>query len=301
VVSKGGKSTTPDAPGGIVATYHDRIATTWTAVMPASSRPLALVTGASSGIGAALAQELASRGHDLVLTARRAARLQDLADRLGHTYGIQTHVMVDDLADPLAPRRLTDAIDERGLDIDILVNNAGYGVPGRFEDPSWAAHDQFLQVLLHAPTELAYRMLPGMIARRHGRIINVASLAGHLPGSVGHTLYAAVKSYMIRFSQSLHLENRDRGIHVCALCPGFTYSEFHDVTGARDLVSKMPRWMWMDADTVARQGLDAVERGDAVYVNGRVNRMIKALNKLLPDRLALYLTARHSRSYRVLD
>lgn len=269
--------------------------------MPDSSRPLALVTGASSGIGAALAQELAARGHDLVLTARRAARLQELADRLGHTYGIQTHVLVDDLADPLAPRRLTDAIEERGLDVDLLVNNAGYGVPGRFEDPSWATHDQFLQVLLHAPTELAYRMLPGMIARRHGRIINVSSLAGHLPGSVGHTLYAAVKAYMIRFSQSLHLENRERGIHACALCPGFTFSEFHDVTGARDLVSKMPRWMWMDADTVARQGLDAVERGDAVYVNGRVNRMIKALNKLLPDRLALYLTARHSRSYRVLD
>jgi short-subunit dehydrogenase len=269
--------------------------------MPTSSRPTALVTGASSGIGAALAQELAARGHDLVMTARRAARLQELADRLAHTYEVKAHVMVDDLADPLAPRRLTDAIDERGLEIDVLVNNAGYGVPGRFEDPSWVTHGEFLQVLLNAPTELAYRLLPGMIARGHGRIINVASLAGHLPGSVGHTLYAAVKSYMIRFSQSLHLENRDRGIHVCALCPGFTYSEFHDVTGARELVSKMPRWMWMDADTVARQGLDAVERGHAVYVNGRINRMIKALNKLLPDRLALYLTARHSDRYRVLD
>jgi len=295
------KSTTPDAPGNIAATYHVLITTPWIDVMPASSRPLALVTGASSGIGAALAQELAARGHDLVLTARRAARLKELADRLGHTYGIQTHVMIDDLADPLAPRRLADAIDERGLDIDVLVNNAGYGVPGRFEEPSWVTHDQFLQVLLHAPTELAYRLLPGMIDRHHGRIVNVASLAGHLPGSVGHTLYAAVKAYMIRFSQSLHLENRERGIHVCALCPGFTYSEFHDVTGARDLVSKMPRWMWMDADTVARQGLDAVERGEAVYVTGRVNRMIKTLSKLLPDRLALYLTSRHSDRYRVLD
>jgi len=269
--------------------------------MPPSPRPTALVTGASAGIGAAIARELAARGHDLVLTARRAARLQELADQLGDAYGIRAQVMAEDLADPLAPRRLADAIEEHGLAIDLLVNNAGYGVPGRFEDAAWGTHEAFLQVLLRAPTELAYRLLPGMLERGHGRIVNVASLAGHLPGSAGHTLYAAVKAYMIRFSQSLHLENRARGIHVCALCPGFTYSEFHDVTGARELVSRMPRWMWMDADTVARQGLDAVERGEAVYVNGRVNRMIKALSKALPDRLALRLSARQSRRYRVLD
>ncbi len=269
--------------------------------MAAPSRPTALVTGASSGIGAALAQALAERGHDLVLTARRAPRLQALGERLSREHGIQAHTLVDDLADPLAPRRLSDALEQRGLAIDMLVNNAGYGVPGTFESQPWATHDQFLQVLLLAPTELAHRMLPGMIRRGHGRIINVASLAGHLPGSVGHTLYAAAKAYMIRFSQSLHLENRGRGIHVCALCPGFTYSEFHDVTGARELVSKMPRWMWMDADSVARQGLDAVERGDAVYVNGRINRMIKALSDLLPDRMALRMAARQSRRYRVLE
>lgn len=269
--------------------------------MPPSTRPTALVTGASAGIGAAIAQALAERGHDLVLTARRIARLQALAGQLADTHGVRTHIMVEDLADPLAPRRLVGALEERGLVVDMLVNNAGYGVPGRFEDAAWKTHEAFLQVLLRAPTELAHRLLPGMIERGHGRILNVASLAGHLPGSSGHTLYAAVKAYMIRFSQSLHLENEGRGIHVCALCPGFTYSEFHDVTGSRELVSRMPRWMWMDADTVARQGLDAVERGEAVYVNGRVNRLIKALAKAMPDRLALRLSARQSRRYRVLD
>ena len=269
--------------------------------MPPSPRPLALVTGASAGIGAAIARELAARGFDLVLTARCAERLQELAGRLGETRGIHAQVVPEDLADPLAPRRLVDTLEQRGLRVDMLVNNAGYGVPGRFEDVPWATHEAFMQVLLRAPTELAHRLLPGMLERGRGRIINVASLAGHLPGSAGHTLYAAAKAYMIRFSQSLHLENQARGIHVCALCPGFTYSEFHDVTGTRDLVSKMPRWMWMDADTVARQGLDAVERGEAVYVNGRVNRMIKALSKALPDRLVLRLSARESRRYRALD
>ncbi len=269
--------------------------------MSTQIRPIAMVTGASAGIGEAIASALAARGYDLVLTARRGMRLKALAERLQHASGITAHVLVEDLADPLAPRRLVDALEERALDIDLLVNNAGYGVPGRFEQPSWGSHAAFLQVLLHAPTELTYRLLPAMQQRHRGGILNVASLAGHLPGSVGHTLYAAVKAYMIRFSQSLALENRDRGVHACALCPGFTYSEFHDVTGTRERVSRMPKWMWMDADTVARQGLDALERGDAVHVTGRVNRMIKALSDILPDRIALRLAASQSSRYRDLD
>lgn len=269
--------------------------------MSVPSQPFALVTGASSGIGAAFARELASRGHNLVLTARRAERLEALSATLGQQHDVEVRTLVEDLADPMAPRRLTDAIAQQGLHIDVLINNAGYGVPGRFDEQSWVTHADFLQVLVHAPTELVHRLLPGMQARGQGRIINVASLAGLLPGSVGHTLYAAAKAYMIGFSQSLALENRERGIQSCALCPGFTYSEFHDVTGTREQVAQMPRWMWMDADRVAREGLDAVERGKVVYVNGRINRAIKTLNQLLPDRLALHLSASHSRRYRKLD
>jgi len=126
----------------------------------------------------------------------------------------------------------------------------------------------------------------------------VASLAGHVPGSAGQTLYAGAKAYLIKLSQALHLEYRADGIHTCALCPGFTYSEFHVVTGSRAMMSKLPGWMWMDAETVVRQGLDAVERGDAVYINGRVNRVIKTLLKLMPDRLAFYLIGRQSRRIR---
>lgn len=261
----------------------------------------ALVTGASSGIGAAFARALAARGHALVLTARRVERLDALADELRRRHGIDAVAIPADLADLQAPARLFAELEQRGLAVDVLVNNAGYGVPGTFEASPWQRHADFVQVMMTAPTELAHRLLPGMRVRGYGRIVNVASLAGHLPGSTGHTLYAASKAYLIKFSQSLALENRARGVHVCALCPGFTYSEFHDVTGARALVSKMPRYMWMDADTVAAQGLDAVERGDVVYVNGRVNRAIKALFKLLPDGLALKLIARRSRDFRVLD
>ncbi len=261
----------------------------------------ALVTGASAGIGAAFARELAQRGHDLVLTARRRDRLQDLSERLHAQHGVQCAVIPCDLAQPQAPTELVQGISQRNLHIDVLINNAGYGVPGTFDAQPWDVHRDFMQVLMRAPTELSHHLLPAMRKRGFGRIINVASLAGHLPGSSGHTLYAAAKAYMIRFSQSLALENRAHGVNVCGLCPGFTYSEFHDVNGARALVSRMPRWMWMDAHTVARQGLDAVERGEAVYVNGRLNRAIKAFAELIPDRLAMQLSARHSGRYRVTD
>lgn len=268
--------------------------------MPAH-RPLSLVTGASAGIGAAFARELAARGHDLVLVARRAERLHALARELRERHGARAHVIPADLADPSAPRRLTDELQTKGLAVDWLVNNAGYGVPGTFEASAWQVHADSLQVLLTAPTELAWRLLPGMRARGHGRIVNVASLAGHVPGSAGHTLYAASKAFLIKFSQSLALENRHLGVHVCALCPGFTWSEFHDVTGTRALVGKLPRFMWQDAETVVREGIEAVERGEAVHVTGRVNRAIKALAKLTPDRLALWLSARESKRYRQLD
>ncbi|MDE2157169.1 MAG: SDR family oxidoreductase [Xanthomonadaceae bacterium] len=262
------------------------------------ARPLSLITGASAGIGAAFARGLAARGHDLVLTARRLDRLQALADELRQRYGRQVTVLAHDLADPATALELCGALEQRGLQVDWLVNNAGYGVPGTFEANDWATHADFLQVLLTAPTELVWRLLPGMRQRGYGRIINVASLAGHVPGPAGHTLYAAAKAYMIRFSQSLALENRLAGVHVCALCPGFTWSEFHDVTGTRDKMDKLPGFMWLSAEEVVAQGIDAVERGTAVHVTGRVNRAIKTLVQLMPDRLALWLSAREAGRYR---
>ena len=261
----------------------------------------ALVTEASSGIGAAFARELARRGHPLVLTARREERLHALAAELDARHGTRCRVVAADLADPQAPARLAAMLDAERVDVGLLVNNAGYGVPGLFGDHGWPRHADFIQVMMTAPTELAHRLLPGMQARGYGRILNIASLAGLIPGTAAHTLYGASKAYLIRFSQSLGQETARQGIHVCAVCPGFTWSEFHDVTGARAQVSRMPNWMWMTAEVVAQQGIAAVERGDLVYVPGRVNRTIKRLFELLPDRLALALLARRARDFRVTE
>ncbi len=258
----------------------------------------ALVTGASAGIGAAIAREYACRGRALVLTARREERLHSLAEELRKQ--VDCVVLPADLEDPATPQKLCDTLRQRGIEIGILVNNAGYGLPGAFTTPTWEEHQRFLQIMINAVCELSYRLLPPMQARGAGGIINVASLAGHVPGSAGHTLYAASKAFMIKFSQSLALENAARGVQVSALCPGFTLSEFHDVTGTREQMKKMPSWMWSNADDVAREGIEALERGDVVYIPGRVNRIIKTITQLMPDRLALALVQRRSKDFRKL-
>lgn len=261
----------------------------------------ALVTGASAGIGAAFARLLAAEGFDLVLTARREARLDALAEELAQTHKISVHVIAADLARPETPQQLFEELQGKGVNIDILVNNAGYGVPGLYNQTGWAEQRDFIQVLVTACAHLAHLFEPGMQARGYGRIINVASLAGMVPASAGHTLYGAAKAFMIRFSEAHALENEGKNVHVTALCPGFTYSEFHDVTGARDMVSKLPPFMWQDANTVARMGFDAVMRGDSVCVTGRVNRFIALLSKYLPGWLTRRLSRSQGRRFRITE
>ena len=259
----------------------------------------ALVTGASSGIGAAIAREYARRGVPLVLSARRIERLESLASAL------RTQVPVEciaaDLADPAAPGRLQAELAARGIAVSRLVNNAGYGLPGRYLSSDWAAHRDFMQVMVGAVLELTHRLLPAMETAGHGRILNVASLAGLVPASAGHTLYGASKAFVIRFSESLARETAARGVHVTALCPGMTWTEFHDVNGMRERVSRLPRWLWMDAASVARLGVDAVERGDARCVPGAANRLLAGLAKYLPDPLARAVLESRSRDFRDAD
>lgn len=270
--------------------------------MPDTLSPrTALITGASAGIGRELADVFARNGFNLVLTARRRDRLDALASDLSGRYGRRIDVIDADLADPAAPARLAGRVSQAGIEIDALVNNAGYGLTGSYASTTWNDQAVFLQVMVTAVAELTHRFLPGMIERRYGRIINVASLAGLVPGSAGHTLYGASKALLIKFSQSLAREVSPLGVNVTALCPGFTYSEFHDVNGTRPLVSRMPAFMWMDARTVAEQGYDAVMRGHVVYVNGRVNRTIAALVKYLPNWLIDRLTQRTASRYRAAE
>jgi len=257
-----------------------------------------LITGASAGIGAAFADVFASHGFNLVITARREDRLQQVAEEARKRHGVRVAAIAADHSRRETPRELCEAIAGLGLTIDGLVNNAGYGIPGSYLSSPWSRHEAMLQVMVVGLAELTHRLLPAMIERQYGRIINVASLAGLVPAPAGHTLYAGSKAMVIKFSEALSHEVRQHGVHVTALCPGFTISEFHDVTGTRGMMSNMPKWMWMDAPTVARQGYEAVMAGVPIYVNGRVNRSIEMMVRHVPQWLVRSIGRRVGRSYR---
>ena len=242
----------------------------------------ALVTGASAGIGEQLARVFAANGFDLVLTARRADRLAVLADDLRDRHHIRVRNIPADLALPQTPAALLAALEADGVTVDALINNAGFAVPGRYRDTSWEGQRDFVQVLVTAPCELVHHLLPGMTRRGYGRILNVASVAGLMPGAASHTLYGGAKAMLIKMSQSLHSEQRGTGVHVTALCPGFTYTEFHDVTGTREEMRRMPKMMWLSAARVAREGYAAVMKNRAVCIPGAQYKAISALARLLP-------------------
>jgi uncharacterized protein len=258
----------------------------------------ALVTGASSGIGKAFAELLAEKGYALVLTARRLDRLDELAAALRQRHVVEVRTLAADLAAADASSRIAAELRQHGIAIDVLVNNAGYGVPGSYVNVTWPDHSRFMQVMVTAVLDLTYRLLPSMIDRGWGRVINIASVAGMVPSPAGHTLYGASKAFLIRFSEALAAENMAKGVNVTAVCPGFTYSEFHDVTGTRDKMNQVPRVLWLTADAVAQEGYDAVMRGDSVVVNGRIYRLLVWLNGALPRSVARWVSGMAGRRYR---
>jgi uncharacterized protein len=242
----------------------------------------ALVTGASAGIGKAFAEQLGAAGLDLVLVARRKDRLEQLAGEIGKSAGVRVDVIAADLTDPGAPERI---LRELPRPADVLINNAGYGIPERFVEVPWERQAAFVQVMVTAMAHLTHLVLPGMLERRYGRIAQVASIAGLAPGAPTNTLYAASKAFLVRFTESLSAELHGTGVHVTAVCPGFTRSEFHDVMGTRGTMSQVPEIAWQTSEDVAREGLAALERGDAVYVTGRLNRFVTAALRHLPQQL----------------
>ncbi len=255
-----------------------------------------LITGASAGIGAALARTYAAQGWNLILTARREGPLQTLADELTTAHPVTATVIPEDLSDPAAPERLVAAVTARGLTIDGLVNNAGFSRVTGFLATDLTAHRAMIQVMLTAPIELSRLLLPGMVERGFGRVLNVASLAGQMPATGGDTLYGPIKSFLIKASQGLHLETRGTGVHVTVLNPGYTLTEFHDVNGSRDQVSKAyPAWMWMDAARVARIGYDACEANRPSVTPGVMNNVMAGLARFLPDSMALNMVANHAK------
>ena len=239
-----------------------------------------LITGASAGLGAALAHEYAKRGWNLVLLARREDRLAALAADLNAAHGTQSRVIAADLFSETAVEDLMSDLGD--MQIDGVINNAGYGHPGMFLASDWDDHRRFNHLMSVVPVELTRALLPGMVERGFGRIMQVASLAGHMPGSKGHTLYAAVKSYLIKFSESLNAEMQGSGVHVSALCPGFVLTEFHDVNGTREGINSLPGFMVMDADVCAKLAVTALEANKAVFISGRINRFLARLNRWAP-------------------
>jgi len=257
------------------------------------SRRLCLVTGATAGIGAAFARVYAAQGYDVAITGRRADRLEQLADEIRLRFAAETVVIPADLAEPGAVDAILAAVAAHGRVVDAIVNNAGYAVPGSYVETSWGDQAAFLQVLVTAVAEMSHKVLPGMLERRFGRIVNVASVAGLAPGQAGAALYGAAKALVVKFSQSLRQETLGSGVHVCALCPGYTYSEFHDVTGSRERLKAVPDWMWLGADEVAAAGYEAAEANRPVCVTGTPNKALVALAKIIPDEWILAAAARY--------
>ncbi|MEO1040227.1 MAG: SDR family oxidoreductase [Pseudomonadota bacterium] len=252
------------------------------------ARRLVLITGASSGIGAALARVFAAKGWDLALVARREDRLRDLAEEMKAKNGIDSLVIAADLADPGAPEAIVKAVADAGRQIDGLVNNAGAGQPGFYAETEWDMQARFLTLMVTNYARLAHLVLPGMMERGFGRMINVSSVSALLPTANAHTrysgsLYPGAKSFLIKMSEALMLEAEGRNVHVTALCPGYTYSEFHDVNGARETLHALPKFWMLTAEEVAVAGYDAAERGVVCRVPGAWYKFMVAVAKVLPD------------------
>ncbi len=266
--------------------------------MPLNSKhPLALITGASAGLGAQFARACAARGHDLVLVARRLERLEALGAELTAAHGVQVQSIRCDLGQVDAHLGVFAALGERAGAVDVLVNNAGYGMAEEFDEAPWSAHQAFLMTLLVNACALAHGVIPGMKARGRGAIINVASLAGFAPGVASHSLYPATKSFMIKFSQALHAELAGDGIRVTASCPGFTHTEFHQANGTQAHMDRTPRFIWQSAQTVVASALSANDRGKAVDIPGLHNRLAAAALRHLPQGLLAALAGRGVRRF----
>lgn len=251
-------------------------------------RRTALITGASAGIGAAFARFLANEGYNLLLVARRAERLQTLGKELTDLHGIECHSFAADLTDPASPAAIIDYATSHGIDIDVLINNAGLSAKDAFATTPWAKHAADIQLMVTGLTELCHRVLPGMQARGWGRIINLSSIAALAPPGAS-LLYTGIKSYVLNISQSLDMELKPQGIHVTALCPGFTRTEFHEVMDTRDQADKLPAILWQDAEDVVREGWQAVMKGKPVCVPGSVNKIVAASMLPLPVSLRYVL------------
>ncbi len=260
--------------------------------MARGNRPLALVTGASAGIGATFVRALAARGYDLILVARRRDRLEALACEVDGKHGTRTEVLPADLANDADLKTVEDRI--AAVNLDLLVNNAGFGAIGRFWEAPLEAQDQMHRVHVLATMRLTRAALAGMVPRGTGGVINVSSVAG-FAASPGNVSYCATKRWINAFTEGLYLELKSAGspVKVQALCPGFTYSEFHDVVGMDRSV--IPASWWMQAEYVVNASLEGLDRGDLFVIPAFRYRTVVRLMRLVPDWIRWRLTLKYAR------
>jgi uncharacterized protein len=237
---------------------------------------IALITGASSGIGAEFARQLAAQGYSLVLTARRKEKLEALAQEIQDKCPISIEILPADLSQEDGIQAVERRIGEMES-LELLVNNAGYGISGPFYQADIERQVGMIQVHVIASVRLTRAALPQMVARRRGGIINVSSMSAFVP-SAGVT-YSSTKAYLVKFSQALQYDLEGMGVRVLALCPGLTYSEFHDTPEySRFNRDKVPRFLWLSAEKVVSEALRDLGRGKVICVPGRIYRLIKALS-----------------------
>lgn len=245
----------------------------------------ALVTGASSGLGAEFARQLAARGADLVLVARDRGALEELAGRLRAEHRVDVEVLPADLVDDAGLAAVAERVGDRGRPIGILVNNAGFGLDLDFAANDIADEQRHLDLHVRATMHLSHAALGAMLERGSGRIINVASVAGFLPRGT----YGAVKAWVISFSRWANAAYRPRGVTVTAVCPGFTHTNFHERLGLPPGREGIPAAMWLDAADVVRDGLRDAARAKAVSIPSLRYKALIALTRMLPGPLAARL------------
>lgn len=255
-----------------------------------STRPLAVVTGASAGLGVDFAKLLAQDGHDLVLVARRLDRLQELAKTLQEQHQITAYCVDVDLMEPGAAVRVQQYLDQHQLQPVVLINNAGFGGHGKFDEQDLQTQLGMVQVNVAALVHLTGLILPGMMQRKQGRIMNVASTAAFQPGPL-MAIYYATKAFVLSFSEALHHENRNTGVTVTCVCPGATRTEFQQAAQMNEARLFNTRWV-MDSMTVAQQGYDAMKEGKRTIVNGKMNNFMAFMTRLTPRTVVLRIAQR---------
>jgi uncharacterized protein len=249
----------------------------------------ALVTGASSGLGVDFARELARRGAGLTLVARREDRLRALARELADVHGVDAHVVALDLNQADAPDRLLADTQARRRPVDVLVNNAGFGLYGPFSKLDWERERAMLELDMIVPVHLTKLFLPGMLERRSGWVLNIASIGAYQPSPL-YASYSAAKSFLLNFTEALSYELRGSGVRATALSPGIVATEFLRVSGQQ--ATRYQRMTMMDSPTVARLGIDAMLRGRPSLVPGRLNAASVWTSRLLPRRVSAALAHR---------